>query len=371
MNIPANHLFSEFVLPSHSAWLQQVKAEMEGKEASALDFQVADCQMNAYAFEPSPSSGHSALSPSPEAHIFGARTWRNISLIYVTHAGKANTLALQHLEQGADGIRFELQPDFSATDLNTLLQSIDWPSCTVDFILEAPTPEFASFVHELANNRNFSASQLQGHILYKTYPHYPQSVHTFIHTYQSLPYLRPVEIPVDSDSPSIAIANTLRYLASLLDTAPSTVEKEALLQSVFFTVQVGPDFFLETARLKALRITLKNILGAYRLMHEPILLATVPPWKNPSYEPHGHMVAGTLAAMAAICGGCQSLSVLPAHSEDSMQNRIARNVSSILREESHFNKVADPTAGSYYLDGLTDRLAAKAWDIFQRNTEAL
>ena len=48
-----------------------------------------------------------------------------------------------------------------------------------------------------------------------------------------------------------------------------------------------------------------------------------------------------------------------------MMNRIARNVSSILRDESYLSKVADPTAGSYYLDNLTADLSEKAWQKFQ------
>ena len=36
----------------------------------------------------------------------------------------------------------------------------------------------------------------------------------------------------------------------------------------------------------------------------------------------------------------------------------------LLLEESHFNKVVDPAAGSYYLENLTAQLAEQAWKIF-------
>ena len=76
------------------------------------------------------------------------------------------------------------------------------------------------------------------------------------------------------------------------------------------------------------------------------------------------MLKSTSAALAAILGGCDALTVQP-ENENPMMARIARNVSSILREESHLSKVADPTAGSYYLESLTNQLAINAWKKFQ------
>jgi methylmalonyl-CoA mutase len=69
--------------------------------------------------------------------------------------------------------------------------------------------------------------------------------------------------------------------------------------------------------------------------------------------------------MAAIAGGCDSITIEPEDATNETMNRMARNVSSILRDESHFSKVADPTAGSYYIDSLTEQLSEKAWSKFQ------
>jgi methylmalonyl-CoA mutase len=77
------------------------------------------------------------------------------------------------------------------------------------------------------------------------------------------------------------------------------------------------------------------------------------------------MIKSTTASMAAIIGGCDSLSVLPEDETVPLMSRIASNVSNILREESHFDKVADPLAGSYVIADLTDKLAQQAWLHFQ------
>ena len=44
--------------------------------------------------------------------------------------------------------------------------------------------------------------------------------------------------------------------------------------------------------------------------------------------------------------------------------RMARNQQLLLKEESHFDKVIDPAAGSYYIENLTVSIAKQAWDLF-------
>jgi hypothetical protein len=68
-------------------------------------------------------------------------------------------------------------------------------------------------------------------------------------------------------------------------------------------------------------------------------------------------------SLAAIAGGCNYLTV-QAESDEEPGNRASRLVSAVLREESHLSRVADPTAGSYYLESLINQLAEKAWQKF-------
>jgi methylmalonyl-CoA mutase len=79
------------------------------------------------------------------------------------------------------------------------------------------------------------------------------------------------------------------------------------------------------------------------------------------------MIKSTTAAMASVLGGCDALTILPEDENNTTMNRIARNVSAILREESHLNKVADPLAGSYSMDTMVDAISKKAWTLFQSN----
>jgi len=73
--------------------------------------------------------------------------------------------------------------------------------------------------------------------------------------------------------------------------------------------------------------------------------------------------------MAAALGGCKSITVHPynKHFDDpsGFSSRIARNIQLILQEESYLDKVADPGAGSYYIEVLTNKIAEKSWELFQ------
>ena len=52
-----------------------------------------------------------------------------------------------------------------------------------------------------------------------------------------------------------------------------------------------------------------------------------------------------------------------------LAERIARNQQLLLKEESHFDKVVDPAAGSYYIENLTSSIAKSAWDLFLKVEE--
>jgi methylmalonyl-CoA mutase len=49
---------------------------------------------------------------------------------------------------------------------------------------------------------------------------------------------------------------------------------------------------------------------------------------------------------------------------DDFSERFARNQQLILKEESYFDKVTDPAAGSYYIENLTLELIRHAWKLF-------
>lgn len=73
-------------------------------------------------------------------------------------------------------------------------------------------------------------------------------------------------------------------------------------------------------------------------------------------------------AMSAVLGGTDSLTVKPFDiancPADEFSERIARNQQLILKEEAWFDKVADPSSGSWYIEILTALIAENAWKLF-------
>ena len=75
-----------------------------------------------------------------------------------------------------------------------------------------------------------------------------------------------------------------------------------------------------------------------------------------------------IGAYAAALGGVDSMTVTPFdkiyETPDEFSERLARNQQLLLKEESHFDKVIDPAAGSYYVETLTVSIAEQAWKLF-------
>ncbi len=143
-------------------------------------------------------------------------------------------------------------------------------------------------------------------------------------------------------------------------------------------VSCSTSYFVEIAKLRALRLLIPQVVDAYAadtdeaLEYAPsdlFVQAETSRRTETLYDPHVNMLRGTSAAMAAVIGGCDVLSVRPYDASlrpsDAFGNRIARNVQLILRDEAHFDRVADPAAGAYYVEAATDQLAQRAWSEFQ------
>ena len=91
-------------------------------------------------------------------------------------------------------------------------------------------------------------------------------------------------------------------------------------------------------------------------------------WNKTVYDPYVNMLRTQTEAMSATLGGIDSLTVRGFDSvfrePTEFSERIARNQQLLLKEESHFDKIVDPAAGSYYIENLTSMVAEKAWELF-------
>lgn len=127
-------------------------------------------------------------------------------------------------------------------------------------------------------------------------------------------------------------------------------EARAIPDCTDLVVPVSPRYFEEIAKFRALR----------RLKPGMRLIARTSRWYSTAYDPHMNLLRATTQAMAAIIGGCDVLIVGPFTEArgvtDELAERLALNTQLLLRDESYFGAVADPAAGSWYIESLTRQL---------------
>ena len=86
------------------------------------------------------------------------------------------------------------------------------------------------------------------------------------------------------------------------------------------------------------------------------------------FDAHVNLLRTQTEAMSAALAGVDSMTVVPFDKTyavpDEFSERLARNQQLLLKEESHFDKVIDPAAGSYYIENLTVAIAKQAWELF-------
>lgn len=299
--------------------------------------------------------------PSLNPH-YGARSWMNTPRIRVTDEKTANNLALAALQSGADGILFE--PAKANLQFDILLNKIKPEFCTISFFIWDEFSKTAFSFKEWAA-KNDSYNTLTGCFFWKTFPE--KEIDLLLNS-GSETFLSLGLMVLQQENAEDEIATALEQATNLVDQLTNEgIDVKHVLDKIAFSLNLSTDLFLEIAKLKSLQNLWYQIQGAYGIKQiKPVHIhATSSAWINEKFQPHGNMIKSTTAAIASIIGGCCSLTIEPEDDTNEMMKRIALNVSSVLREESYLSKVADPTAGSYYLDSLITELSEKAWSKFQ------
>jgi len=162
------------------------------------------------------------------------------------------------------------------------------------------------------------------------------------------------------------IADGIEYVRAAL---ASGLEVDEFAPRLSFFFGIGMNFFMEAAKLRAARLLWSELMQE---LFEPktaksLMLRTHCQTSGVSLtgqDPYNNIIRTTVEALAAALGGTQSLhtnsfdEALALPSEFSAH--IARNTQLVLQEETGITKVVDPLAGSYYVESLTNELAAEA-----------
>jgi methylmalonyl-CoA mutase len=166
---------------------------------------------------------------------------------------------------------------------------------------------------------------------------------------------------------AFALSTALAYLRAFHQGGIPLDEARRL---VFFRLAADQNQFLTTAKFRAIRKLWSRVEEACGLEPVPAFVTAETAWRMMTKrDPHGNIVRGTIATLAAAVGGANAVTVLPFSTAiglpDAFARRVARNTQTILLEESNLYRVADPAAGSGALEALTLAMCMEAWGLFQ------
>lgn len=304
------------------------------------------------------------LSPSPDPYA-GSRAWKNLPRVSVIAAAKSNLVAREHLSHGADGIFFDFS-DVNVVGLKTLLENINWPYCHIAFLAES-TPQLTQLIVDHIEEQKFDPSLITGTLFWRNAPLQGLDV---LNVFSKATNFQSLGILINSSSPVKQISEALTRAVNLMDQLTDQgVSKDIIWRNINVSLPSGIDFLTEVSKLRALRLLWYQVAQAFEISnYAPADLrihVRSQPWIVESFQPHGNMLKGTTAALSAILGGCDTLTIEPEDELHPTMNRVARNVSTILREESQLNSAADAVSGSYAIEYMVDKIAAAAWKQFQ------
>jgi hypothetical protein len=138
----------------------------------------------------------------------------------------------------------------------------------------------------------------------------------------------------------------------------------------FVTTSVRTDLLGETSKLRALRVLLEHLARLHELNEYTWRIIAVS--SSTCFSPvdqENNMIRNTIAGISGILGTADALALQPWNVlekgySDSDAAVLSHNLFHLLCDESQLDKIADPLAGSYSVENLTDALIQKGWELF-------
>ena len=319
--------------------------------------------------------------------------WRVHQTVSVVCPKEANAEALKILNAGVDSLGFCIaSADFSAADLDMLLKDICIPAVEITFCGEKMA-NVAELVLAKVEKEGIAKEDVRiafcidplvkglsskGDFCSPNGEKCIARIVELIHKTKEYKHVRIVTVAGQTFGNSGStiveeLAFTLSaghdYLVRLTDAG---LDVDAAARKLRFSFSVSSNYFMEIAKFRAARMLWANIVKGYgpakNCACKMQIHAETSRWNQTVYDPYVNMLRGTTEAMSATIAGVHSLEVMPFDASfenpTEFSKRIAHNVELLLKHEAHFDQVVDPAGGSYYVENLTQSIAAEAWKLF-------
>lgn len=375
-------LFSEFDPVKKAAWKEKAISDLKGADFDKKLVWKTDEGIDVQPYYTSEDLESTDISifqnESPE------RKWINFSEVKVKDQKQDNHLILNLLKFDVKGITLVIdKPD--AVDFNLLLKDIDLTQVMIGFQLSIPSPELIKKYFDYLSEHNIDLNEINGYVQADVLEEWSvtgqkpdfEKLAEIIKTTVSAKNFK--GLMLSSGSFVNAGSGIAQEMAFTLNKLTDTIEElerlginsQSVLDEIGFHLAIGGDYFFEIAKIRAFRKIAKEILNCYsQSIPDIFILSSNSMWSKSLYDPNVNMLRNTTETMSAIIGGCDAILIKPHDSTyktpEQFSKRIALNISNLLREESYFDKVVDPAAGSYYIESITAQLAEKSLQLFKQ-----
>jgi len=318
--------------------------------------------------------------------------WKIVQEITENNPAKANAIAINALNKGADTISFCNKNVTSFQDLKSLLLNIDLEEKGVQFRCAQSYIELMKWFVQYIEEQKVDKTKVNGSIdfdaiiyalkkgkFYRNKETDLKEVIELLAITSELPNFKIINVNgLAIHNAGATIVQELGYALSVaneyLDFATEKgIASEKIASKMQFTLSIGSNYFMEIAKLRSARLLWTTLIEQYHpkcdCAYRLVINTVASSWNKTLYDPYVNMLRTTTEAMSAALGGADSIALKPFDlaykQEDEFSNRISRNTQIILKEESYFDKVVDPAAGSYYIENLTHSIIENVWKLFQ------
>ncbi len=393
-------LFDQFSSVSTEQWMSRIHEDLKGADFEKRLVWKTDEGFDVRPFYRKNDTEDIHLSdslPGMFPYVRGGKTkdnsWFIRQDITVNDYTESNRKALDILMRGVDSLGFVISDPGSVNrdNLESLLKGIYTNVVELNFLSDGKALEILEMLTGITSARGLTPESVRGAVeadplvrlmLNGSLCVSPEEGFDYLAslTRAAIPYpnLKTIHLKASRFGDAgagvtlqlaLALAAGNEYLVQLTD---RDISPENAASKIRFSFGTGPDYFAGIAGLRAARLLWSVIQKGFISNENNIVRmeihSTTGSYNKTIYDPYVNMLRTQTEAMSAVLGGTDSLTVEPFDSvfrtPDEFSERIARNQQLILREEAYFDKVADPGAGSYYIENLTSMIADRSWKIF-------
>lgn len=311
--------------------------------------------------------------------------------IEVTDYDQAKDKALYLLTRGVESIGFKIEEPHTIEEVREFLK--DFPLGEAEFSFEGFVPmQILAVLNEMADSGKLDPEKVHGSCQWDMLGDFSlhgsfefdeeqefAEIADWIHQAQRFTGMKIIGVhgrifhqagSTIAQELAYSLAQANEYIAELAEIG---MPAELTARKVSFHFAIGSNYFMEIAKFRAARMLWTRILEGHGIQKDqapPMYIhAETSRWNQTVYDPYVNLLRNTTEAMSAAMAGIDSMTVLPFdypfEVPTEFAERIARNQQILLKEEAYLDKVADPGAGSYYIESLTSLIAEVAWKLFQ------